>query len=192
MRLLPTLITAKASIERLIYLTGFAKEESGESTPLQGNVTLHVDRLTFGYKGSGKPVLHEFSMTAKPGTMVALTGRTGAGKTTFLRLLLGLVKPNRYYVTDETLSMDVSERPAPISSTFHKVVRSLAARYAACSGINADDTMQKQVLTIAAADFVLICRTGWTLLGESGGDFQKAGATIAMPCAAALRESAAA
>lgn len=83
MRLLPTLITAKASIERLIYLTGFAKEESGESTPLQGSVTLHVDRLTFAYKGSSKPVLHDFSMTVKPGTMVALTGRTGRGKNHF-------------------------------------------------------------------------------------------------------------
>jgi ABC-type multidrug transport system fused ATPase/permease subunit len=175
MRLLPTLITAKASIERLIYLTGFAKEESGESTPLQGNVTLHVDRLTFGYKGSGKPVLHEFSMTAKPGTMVALTGRTGAGKTTFLRLLLGLVKPNSgiIRITDETLSMDVSEQTRANfvyvpqgGSLFSGTIRENLL----LGDPNADDTMLKQVLTIAAADFVFDMPDGLdTLLGESGG-----------------------
>ncbi len=175
MRLLPTLITAKASIERLIYLTGFAKEESGESTPLQGNVTLHVDRLTFAYRGSDKPVLHEFSMTAKPGTMVALTGRTGAGKTTFLRLLLGLVKPNSgtIRIADETLSLEISEQTRANfvyvpqgGSLFSGTIRENLL----LGDPNADDARLKEVLTIAAADFVFNLPDGLdTVLGESGG-----------------------
>ena len=175
MRLFPTLITSKASIERLIYLTGFAKEERGESVPLQGNVTLLVDRLTFGYKESTKPVLHEFSMMAKPGAMVAITGKTGAGKTTFVRLLLGLVKPNSgtIRISDETQSLDVSEQTRSNfvyvpqgGSLFSGTIRENLL----LGDPNADDAMLNQVLATAAADFVFNLPEGVdTVLGQDGG-----------------------
>ncbi len=175
MRLLPTLITAKASIDRLIFLTGFAKEESGESLPLEGNVTLLVDSLTFGYKESARPVLNEFSMTAKPGTMVALTGKTGAGKTTFVRLLLGLVKPDSgtIRIADETQTLDVSEQTRSNfiyvpqgGSLFSGSIRENLL----LGDPNADDAMLNQVLKIAAADFVFNLPEGLdTILGQDGG-----------------------
>jgi ABC-type bacteriocin/lantibiotic exporter with double-glycine peptidase domain len=174
LRLLPTLVTAKASIDRLIFLTGFAKEESGESLPLERNVTLMVDKLTFGYKGSAKPVLNEFSMMAKPGTMVALTGKTGAGKTTFVRLLLGLVKPDSgtIRIADETQSLDVSEQTRANfvyvpqgGSLFSGTIRENLL----LGDPNADDAMLNQVLTTAAADFVFNLPEGVdTVLGQDG------------------------
>ena len=175
MRLLPSLVTAKASIERLIYLTGFAKEESGDSIYLQGNVLLLVDQLTFSYKGSAKPVLRDFSMTAKSGTMVALTGKTGAGKTTFLRLLLGLVKPDSgtIRIADEKYSLDVSEKTRANfvyvpqgGSLFSGTIRENLL----LGDPNADDDILSQVLTIAAADFVFTLPEGLdTVLGQDGG-----------------------
>ena len=48
--------------------------------------------LTFGYDG-GSPVLRDVSFTVEPGTTVALVGRTGSGKSTFLQLLLRLEEP---------------------------------------------------------------------------------------------------
>jgi len=175
MRLLPSLVTAKASIERLIYLTGFAKEESGDSIYLQGNVLLLVDQLTFSYKGSAKPVLRDFSMTAKRGTMVALTGKTGAGKTTFLRLLLGLVKPDSgtIRIADEKYSLDVSEKTRANfvyvpqgGSLFSGTIRENLL----LGDPNADDDILSQVLTIAAADFVFTLPEGLdTVLGQDGG-----------------------
>ena len=175
MRLLPSLVTAKASIERLIYLTGFAKEESGDSIYLQGNVLLLVDQLTFSYKGSAKPVLRDFSMTAKSGTMVALTGKTGAGKTTFLRLLLGLVKPDSgtICIADEKYSLDVSEKTRANfvyvpqgGSLFSGTIRENLL----LGDPNADDDILSQVLTIAAADFVFTLPEGLdTVLGQDGG-----------------------
>lgn len=50
-------------------------------------------------------------MEVKPGTMVAVMGETGVGKTTLLRLLLALVKPNSGTITieNETQTVEVSE-----------------------------------------------------------------------------------
>ncbi len=48
----------------------------------------HVD-LNYG----GPPVLVDFSLTLKPGQRIALMGPSGLGKTTVLRLALGLLKP---------------------------------------------------------------------------------------------------
>jgi ATP-binding cassette subfamily B protein len=53
---------------------------------------LKVDRVTFGYT-PGTPVLHEVSLTVRPGEHVVVVGRTGAGKTSLLALLAGLYTP---------------------------------------------------------------------------------------------------
>ena len=53
--------------------------------------------ITFGY--GKKTVLQDFSMTVKEGEQVTLVGRTGAGKSTVFRLLLGLYKPEKGSIT---------------------------------------------------------------------------------------------
>ena len=53
--------------------------------------------VTFGY--GERHVLKDFSMTAKQGEQVTLVGRTGAGKSTVFKLLLGLYQPEAGTVT---------------------------------------------------------------------------------------------
>lgn len=53
--------------------------------------------VTFGY--GGRHVLKDFSMTVKQGEQVTLVGRTGAGKSTVFKLLLGLYQPEAGTVT---------------------------------------------------------------------------------------------
>ena len=65
------------------------------NTAAQGDVVL--SDVTFGY--GEKPVLQSFSMTVKKGEQVTLVGRTGAGKSTVFRLLLGLYKPESRKIT---------------------------------------------------------------------------------------------
>lgn len=44
---------------------------------------------------SGRPVLKEVTLAVSPGETVAILGGSGSGKTTILRLMLGLYKPDR-------------------------------------------------------------------------------------------------
>ena len=53
--------------------------------------------VTFGY--GDHPVLSDLSFTVKVGEQVTLVGRTGAGKSTVFRLLLGLYKPEKGSIT---------------------------------------------------------------------------------------------
>ena len=76
-------------------------EERGSAA--RGDVVL--SHVTFGY--GDKPVLSDFSMTVKQGEQVTLVGRTGAGKSTVFKLLLGLYPPESGSVT--VGGRDVSE-----------------------------------------------------------------------------------
>lgn len=61
----------------------------------RGDVVL--SHVTFGY--GERPVLKDLSLTVKQGEQVTLVGRTGAGKSTVFKLLLGLYPPQTGTVT---------------------------------------------------------------------------------------------
>src|SRR5690554_157682 len=173
-RLLPSIVSAKAAIERLIHLTGFSMEDIKNRVLLEGNVTLKVKDLTFSYSKESKPVLSNFSMEVKPGTMVAVMGETGVGKTTLLRLLLALVKPDSGSITikDEKMTEEVSERTRSNfvyvpqgGSLFSGTIRENLLM----GDSNANDEEIIRVLNIASANFVLELPEGLdTKLGENG------------------------
>ena len=63
--------------------------------PARGDVVF--SHVTFGY--GEKPVLTDFSLTVRQGEQVTLAGRTGAGKSTVFKLLLGLYPPGSGTIT---------------------------------------------------------------------------------------------
>ena len=68
--------------------------KAGE-TAARGDVVL--SHVTFGY--GERYILNDFSMTVRQGEQVTLVGRTGAGKSTVFKLLLGLYRPEKGSVT---------------------------------------------------------------------------------------------
>ncbi len=71
------------------------KDAAPGATPdAQGVPAVAVNHVTFAYPGQ-PPVLRDFSLAVAPGEHVTLVGRTGAGKSTVLKLLLGLYHPQR-------------------------------------------------------------------------------------------------
>ena len=61
------------------------------ATRLGGDVRL--DHATFRYDPNGPLILDDVSIQCRPGEFVAIAGESGSGKSTILRLLLGLEKP---------------------------------------------------------------------------------------------------
>jgi ABC-type multidrug transport system fused ATPase/permease subunit len=173
-RLLPSIVSAKTAIERLIYLTGFRLEDVKDKIILDGNVTLRIKNITFAYTPDSKPVLSDFSMVVEPGTMVAVMGETGVGKTTLLRLLLALIKAESGEITieDENETVIISERTRANfvyvpqgNSLFSGSIRDNLMM----GDLNADDNELKRVLKIASAEFVFDLPEGIdTILGENG------------------------
>jgi len=62
-------------------------------TSLSGNIEL--SHVTFKYEEDGPSILDDMSLTIKPRQYVAIVGRTGCGKSTLIRLLLGFEKPQK-------------------------------------------------------------------------------------------------
>ena len=59
---------------------------------MTGVPALELDDVSFAYRG-GPPALVDASLTVEQGTFVAIAGPNGGGKTTLLRLALGLEQP---------------------------------------------------------------------------------------------------
>ena len=92
-----TIQSAMAGVKRIDAFLGQAERavpQEQEAAPRGDIVLSHV---TFGY--GDRPVLRDFSMTVKEGEQVTLAGRTGAGKSTVFRLLLGLYRPQAGTIT---------------------------------------------------------------------------------------------
>ena len=80
----------------LIFTDGVLLPRS-QATPQTGG--LEVRDVTF--EADGKTLLNNISLTARPGTLTAIIGGSGAGKTTLARLIAGYTQPSSGSVTFE-------------------------------------------------------------------------------------------
>lgn len=92
--LVSSAVSVSTSAGRVMAVMELPTERTGESCDLrrEGDVSLTLEQVSFAYRG-GETVLDRVSLQARTGDLVALTGPSGEGKTTLLRLLLGLVEP---------------------------------------------------------------------------------------------------
>jgi ATP-binding cassette subfamily B protein RaxB len=65
--------------------------ESAFAAPVRG--TLSIERLRFVYPGESVALLDGLDLVIEPGQLVAIVGASGVGKSTLLKLLLGLLRP---------------------------------------------------------------------------------------------------
>lgn len=91
--LVPTAVSITTSAGRLMAIADLPEEPGArERVSVPEPCTVELRDVTFAYPG-GEPVLEHVDFRARPGEVVALTGASGEGKTTMIRLMLGLVRP---------------------------------------------------------------------------------------------------
>lgn len=98
-RQIPAFIQAITSIERLMELEELELEEQAQAIELPGAPEVLVQDVTYAYPGSPTPVLAHFNGHFPAGSFTVIAGHTGAGKSTLIRLILGLLKPQEGTVT---------------------------------------------------------------------------------------------
>lgn len=95
--IIPSFLNSSVSAHRIRELVELPKEvhvpESSEMDAFAAEgFTVQMQSLSFSYV-EGKRVITDSQFVAKPGEIVALVGPSGEGKTTMIRLILGLIHP---------------------------------------------------------------------------------------------------
>ena len=92
-----TIQSAMAGVRRIDAFLGQPERTIPPARREAARGDVEFAHVTFGY--GERHVLKDFSMTVKQGEQVTLVGRTGAGKSTVFKLLLGLYQPENGTVT---------------------------------------------------------------------------------------------
>ena len=93
-----------------------------EETPF-----VELQNVTFAYEDDSRKILHHLSFKVYPGEQVTLSGRTGAGKSTIFKLLLGLYQPGEGKVLiqgRDAIQIPENEKRSLygyVEQTFHRV-----------------------------------------------------------------------
>jgi len=149
-------------------------EKSGAPDLVATQGEVRFENVEFAYPG-GPPVLVDVSFTARPGTVVALVGQTGAGKTTAMALLQRLWDPDagRILIDGQDLrdvTLESLRRSIGVvfqeSLLFNRTIRDNL-----CMGRPdaTDDDLEHACRQAEAHDFILRQPQGYdTMVGERG------------------------
>jgi ABC-type bacteriocin/lantibiotic exporter with double-glycine peptidase domain len=78
-----------------IYNLKDLSEYSNNENIVSPKNCLVLDKITFSYPGNKFKIINNISMSILKGSIVGITGKTGAGKSTLFHLMLGLLKPQQ-------------------------------------------------------------------------------------------------
>lgn len=172
--IIPSFIHATASIDRIDELENLPVEEQKAPVVMNGQLGVRAEDVDFTYLDGDTDVLHGFSHDFTPGSHTAIVGRTGAGKTTLFRLLLGLMSPNKgkltLYNEHESRPIDVDTRVnfvfVPQGNT---LLSGTIRENLMLANAHVKDEDMARALHTAAADFVFDLPNGLdTKCGERG------------------------
>jgi len=86
-----------------------ALEPARGPEPMQPFRELRLERVSFAYRGTSRPVFTELSLSIRAGEAVGLAGPSGAGKSTAADLILGFLEPSagRVLVNGDDIRRDL-------------------------------------------------------------------------------------
>ena len=110
-RFIPTLISSLTAGERLMELEQLPQEETCEAIRFKGGCGIRLKDLSYAYDEDYRLIIDRLSYDFPPGSITAVLGETGSGKTTLIRLILALLPPLKGRV--EFYDGDVSAKASP-------------------------------------------------------------------------------
>ena len=173
-RLLPSFIHASASIDRLKELHSLPSEEKGSPIMLKGRAGIRLEKVSFAYPDGGRTVIEDFTHDFTPGSITAVTGTTGAGKSTLIRLILALILPDSGKIEFYSNSGSVPASPRTRCNIVYvpqgnTLISGTVRSNLLLGNPEATEEEMKKALHTAAADFVLLLPDGLdTVCGETG------------------------
>ena len=175
-RKIPAFIHALSSIERLAELENLDPEENAPLCRLEAPAGILFKDVTFSYPDSHSGVLfNSFSHNFLPGTMTVVAGATGIGKSTLVRLMLGLLKPQSgsILIYGSSSNSHCASKATRCNFKYVPQGNTLLSGTILDNLLMADPKADREridaALHIAAADFVHSLPEGLqTICGESG------------------------
>ena len=145
-----TFVNVSTASERIAALSSHPTTLNSQllSTLNSQHSTITVHDLSFTYPDSDEPVLSHINATIPAGSLTAVVGKTGIGKTTFVQLLLGLLPVEQGSVVAPSVGFAyVPQGNTLLSGTI---------RYNLLFGNpTATESAMREALHLADADFVL-------------------------------------
>lgn len=92
-RFIPILISSLTASERLIELQETPLEPDGQPISFDHGAGIRFDNVTYAYHRGGRQIIRHLTYDFPMGSTTAILGETGVGKTTLIRLILALLKP---------------------------------------------------------------------------------------------------
>ena len=176
MKLAPAFVSVFTAAERLMLLEETPLEEQGDDVQLGCPCGIRLEHVTYGYEDDKThPVIRDLSYDFRPGECTAILGETGAGKTTIIRLIQALLRPDSgsLYIYNKEENIEVSPLTrcnivyVPQGNT---LLSGTIRDNLLLADENATDEQMREVLSMACADFVFSLPEGIdTICSENGG-----------------------
>lgn len=174
-KLVPAFVNVLTAAERLMELEEDPLEEQGEPIEVAPPCGLRLKNVCFAYDEADGNVIEDLSFDFKPSTCTAILGETGAGKTTIVRMLLALLRPQK-----GSIELYNDQKSMPLSPLMRANFVYVPQGNTLLSGtirdnlrlgkLNATDNEMAEALHQACADFVFDLPDGLsTLCSEQGG-----------------------
>ena len=195
-RMVPKFVSVFTAAERLMMFEDIPMEEEKVPQLLEGRCGVEFRDVSFAYADEpDKEIFSHFSFNFRPGTCTAIMGRTGAGKTTLIRMILALLSPvsgNVYiYNKVERKEASPSTRCNIIYVPQGNTLLSGTIRDNLLLGnVDATEAEMYEALRMACADFVYALPDGIdTVVTENGGGLSEGQAQRLCIARALLRKS---